>query len=154
MLFRSQQIIWGEADEHDSPNMPYEIIGRFDSSYLIYKSFKNSNYICIYNEDMQVIESHELDFLPSKMLDIDIIKNKQQFTIIWQQQKNGIVSCYGTVMNANMQQVIPVQLLDTTKIGQFADNKIYLTGYSEDKSKLLVYKRYVQRGDIRVMAKV
>ncbi len=150
----AQEIVWGEADEHDNPNISYEIIGRFDSTYLIYKSIRNSNYICVYNEDMQVIETHELEFLPSRMLDIDIIKNKQKITFIWQQEKNGVVSCFGTILNANMQQLVPVKLLDTTKVGQFAENKIYLTGKSEDKSKLLIYKRYVQKGDIRVMAKV
>jgi hypothetical protein len=151
---QTQDIVWGEPDEHDSPRMPFEIIGRFDSSYFIYKSVRNNNYICVYNENMEVIYSHELEFLPSSMLDLDIIRNKKSFTLIWQEQQGGIVSCYGAVLSKDFGIIVAPQLLDTTRVGQFADKKIYLTACSEDKSKWLVYKRYVQKGTIRVMAKV
>ena len=45
-------------------------------------------------------------------------------------------------------------LLDTTSIGYFADNKIYTTSFSEDKSKILIHKRNVKNDELSIASRL
>ena len=149
----SQNITFSELDDHDNPKMAYEIIGRFDHHYLVYKSEKRKHFICIYDESMKWVESKALDIIPDKIIDLDIVKSKDRFHIVWEEQHGCVISCYAATFNPDAALMYQPVLLDTTEISWTSEKKIYTTVYSDDKSKLLIYKRYVKKGDMVWSAK-
>ena len=60
--------------------------------------------------------------------------------MIYQYQKKGVVYCMALKVGSDGNVKGDPQLLDTTNVGFFGDNKIYSTVNSEDKSKIMIFK--------------
>ena len=63
-----QRIVYSEPDRDDSRRMNFDIIGKIGGNFLIYKNIRNSNYICIYNNDMQQVSRIEHSYMPNDRL--------------------------------------------------------------------------------------
>ncbi|MEO9004765.1 MAG: hypothetical protein ABI288_08505 [Ginsengibacter sp.] len=136
----SQQITYSQPESQDSRNLDFEIIGKIHDNFLIYKNIRNSYSICTYDNSMRLIDRVDMRFMPDKILNIDFISYPDFAWLIYQYQKRNIVHSVAVKINADGKLLSDPRDLDTTYINFFADNKIYSTIYSEDKSKIMIYK--------------
>lgn len=147
----AQKITFSEYSKKDSRDIYFEILGKFDSSFLIYKNVRQKHLITRYDNNMKIVENIDLDFVPDRTFNIDFITYSDYCFMIYQYQRNSIVYCKAARLNFKNKQVPEPVELDTTKISMLADNKIYTTIYSEDKQKILVYKRQL-KNDVFTLA--
>ena len=136
----AQQITYSQPESNDIKSLNFEIIGKVDGNFLIYKNLRNNHAISVYDNSMRMIDKTELLFMEDKTLNADFIAYPDYAWIIYQYQKRNIVYCMAVKVNSQGKLMIDPVELDTTSITFFANNKIYSTIYSEDKSKIMIYK--------------
>jgi hypothetical protein len=141
-LVSAQKIVYSEPEREDTRRMNFDIVGKIDGNFLVYKNIRNSNSIVIFNDEMQQVAKVEQDYLPDydRMINVDFFAYSNFFYMIYQYQKRNIVYCIGVKLDGNGKRVSDVMEMDTTRIGFAANNKIYTVLSSEDKSKLIVFK--------------
>jgi len=136
----AQQVTYSDYDKDDSREMNFEIIGKMNGNFLVYKNLRWKHRLFIYDNEMKTRDAIRLDFFPEKTLNVDCVTYPDFFYLIYQYQKNNIVHCMGVKMDANGNKLTDPVELDTTRVPYFDDNKIYSTIYSEDKQKIMVFK--------------
>src|SRR5687767_4512724 len=136
----AQRITYSLPEREDTRTLNFEIVGKIRGNFLIYKNIRTKNAISVYDNDMQLKERVDLDFIPDKTINVDFISYPDHAYIIYQYQKRSILYCMAAKLNGEGKQIgEPVQL-DTTYISVFADNKIYTTIYSEDRQHIMIFK--------------
>ena len=136
----SQQINYSQPESEDIRSLNFDIIGKIGGNFLIYKNIRNNYAISVYDNDMKLKDKVGLDFLPDKTINVDFVSYPNFAYIIYQFQKKNILHCMAAAIDGNGKLLKEPVELDTTHLGFFADNKIYSTINSEDKSKILIYK--------------
>ena len=136
----AQKITYSDFEKDDGRDMNFEIIGKMNGNFLVYKNFRWKHKISIFDNDMNTREIAKLDFLPEKTLNVDFITYPDYFYIIYQYQKRNMIHCMGVKMDGNGRKISEPVELDTTQLTIFSENKIYSTIYSEDKQKIMVFK--------------
>lgn len=139
----TQKIIYSEPDKDDTRRMNFEIAGKVNGSFLIYKNTRvNKHVISVLDNDMKESASAELDFLPTndRMINVDFFPYGDFCYIIYQYQKKNVVYCIAAKIDGMGKKTGDVTELDTTHIGFAANNRIYTVITSEDKSKIMVFK--------------
>ena len=131
----SQQITYSQPESQDTRSLDFEIIGKIQDNFLIYKNVRNNYAICTYDNSMRLIDRVDLRFMPDKILNIDFISFPDFAWIIYQYQKRNIVHCVAVKIHANGTLFSDPKDMDTTYLNFFADHKIYSTIYSEDKDR-------------------
>ncbi len=134
----SQKIIYSQPDKDDAKNLNYEIMGKADGNILVYKNYRDFNFISIYDANMAMIEKVKLDYLPDGILNADFLQYPNQFFMFYQYAKRGITYNMATRLD-NKGKLIgnPVEL-DTADITLEADNKVYSVINSENKQYIMV----------------
>ncbi len=139
---KAQKIVYSDYDKEDSRRMNFEIVGKLNGNFVIYKNVRNKHWITGLDNEMQQVYKTELNYLPTedRMINSDFFAYGDYVYMIYQYQKKSVVYCMASKIDANGKQIgEPVQL-DTTHLGFAADNKIYSVISSEDKSKIGVFK--------------
>jgi hypothetical protein len=136
---RSQQVTYSDYNKDDGRDMSFEIIGKMNGNFLIYKNIRWKHRICIYDDQMHIKETIDLDF-PERTLNVDFVTYPNSFQMVYQYQKKNIVHCMTMRMDANGKKITDPTEIDTTRIPYFDDNKIYSTIFSEDKKRIMVFK--------------
>lgn len=137
----AQEITYSKPESADvERNLVFEILGKMNDHILIYKNIRDKHYMAVYNEQMELIENTNLTFLNDKTLAVDFIVNQDAAWMIYQYQTKNILHCAAVKFNSNGKLLTEPRDIDTTMISYWADNKIYSTIYSDDKSKIMVYK--------------
>ena len=154
LKIQAQKITYSEQQKKDNSNISFEVLGKFGTSYLIYKKITRQHYISQYNQEMKLVDNVHLDFLPERAFNIDFINYPDHFYMIYQYQRNNIVYCAAVNIGADGKKITEPNILDTTNIGFFADNKIYTTTFSEDKKKIFIYKRNVRNDFLTIATKL
>ena len=150
----AQKITFSDYSKLDTRDIYFEILGRFDSNYVVYKNIRQKHVLAKYDKDMHLIGNIPLDFVPDRTFNIDFITYKNYYFMIYQYQKNSIVYCKAMKMDLSGKQLEEPIQLDTTKISVLSDNKIYTTIFSEDKQKILVYKRQLKNETLMLATKL
>jgi len=136
----AQRIVYSEPDRDDSRSTNFEIIGRMNDHFLVYKNYRSSYNISVLDNDMKLVSKEELSFLPDRVVNVELLTYKDFFYVFYQYQKRSIVYFMAAKMDANGKiEGNPMQL-DTTSINFYASNKIYTLLYSEDKQKIVALK--------------
>ena len=136
-----QRIIVSEPDKDDSRRMDFEIIGRMNGNYLIYKNIRNDHFICLYDNEMKMIKKVKHEYLPDdRMINVDFFSYADFFYAIYQYQRRNIIHCAAVKLDGNGQKISDPVELDTTSIGGSTNNKIYTALTSEDKKKIILFK--------------
>ena len=52
----AQRILISEPDRENSRRINFEIIGKMGNNFLIYKSIRSENFVCVYDQDMKQIK--------------------------------------------------------------------------------------------------
>ncbi|MEP6684284.1 MAG: hypothetical protein ABJA35_13540 [Parafilimonas sp.] len=139
-VLHAQKITYSEPDRDDVRSADFDIIGKLNNNYLIYKHVHSSYSVSLYDNDMKLTDKIKMDFLPDKLINSDIIVYKDYFYFIYQYQKRNIVYCTAARIGSDGKISGDPITLDTTAINFFASNKIYNVLYSEDKQRIGVYK--------------
>lgn len=135
----AQKVTYSAIDK-GGKDLNFEIIGKLNGNYLVYKNNKWKNNITIYSHDMKTKDQVNLDFISNKVINADFVVYDNFFYMIYQYQKKNIVYCMGVKMDTNGNKMTDPLIMDTTDVGRFSDNEIYSTLFSEDKHKIMVFK--------------
>ncbi|MFT3933306.1 MAG: hypothetical protein QM726_06795 [Chitinophagaceae bacterium] len=138
---QAPRIVYSEPEKEDSRRTNFEIIGKMNGNFLVYKSNRNDDAICIYDDDMKLKERVKLDFTPDQQLiNVDFVQYPDFFYMIYQFQHRGVVHCVAAKMDANAKRMMEPIELDTTQVGFGSSNKIYTTINSDDKQSIMIFK--------------
>lgn len=140
MALSAQRITYSEPDREDIRQVRFEVIGKIGSQYLVYKNTHSRHFISIYDQDMRLVKNTNLDLLNDRLINIDFIPYRDYAYMVYQYQKKGVVFCMGLKIAGDGSALGEPVTIDTTQVGTFGDDKIYSTVYSEDKSKIMVFK--------------
>lgn len=142
LISSAQRIVYSEPDRDDSRRMNFEIIGKINGNFLIYKSVRNKNWIAILDNDMKQISTVDQTYLPDndRVINVDFFPYPDFVYMIYQYRKKNIIHCAAAKIDGNGKQIGDLVELDTTQVNFGADNRIYTVLTSEDKSKLMVMK--------------
>ena len=136
----SQQITFSQPESNDIRSLNFEIIGKINGNFLVFKNLRNTHAISVYDNSMRLKDKIDLRFMPDKTLNVDFVAYPDFAWLIYQYQRKNILHCMAVKINGDGKLLTDPMELDTTYISFFADNKIYSTIHSEDKSKILIYK--------------
>ena len=135
------RITYTEPEKEDSRRTNFEIIGKMNGNFLVYKSNRNDDAICIYDNEMKLKERVKLEFTPDQQLiNVDFVAYPEFFYMIYQYQRRGIVHCVAAKLDANAKKIIDPIELDTTQVGFASNNKIYTCINSDDRQSIMVFK--------------
>lgn len=135
-----QQITYSEPYKDDGRRTNFEIIGKMNGNYLVFKNNNSNCAISVYDSAMREQQREPLSFMPPHYINIDFVPYADFCYMIYEYQHKGIVHCAAVKLNAQGQKMGEPMDLDTTQISFAANNKIYTTVYSEDKQRIMVFK--------------
>ncbi len=137
---KAQLISYSEPDRDDARDMVFEVMGKMNGTFHIYKSYRDYHFITLLDAQMKQIEKVKLDFLPDRIFNADFLQYPDFYYMFYQYQKRNVVYCMAVKLDSKAKKIgEPIQL-DTTEINFSASNKIYTVLNSEDKQKLMVLK--------------
>jgi hypothetical protein len=140
-ILNAQRIVYSEPEKDDSRRMVFEVIGKIEGNFLIYKNLKSKSWITVYDNDMKEVSKVPLDFVPDdRLISVDFFSYNDFFYAIYQYQRKNVVYCKAVKADGKGKKISEVLELDTTHIGFSANDKIYSVVTSEDKSKFMVFK--------------
>lgn len=150
----AQNIIYSAVHNENARDANFEILGKVGPNILVFKNIGWKNIIQVFDKDMNELSNDRLDFIPDRILQADFVTYPDQFIMVYQYKKNGIVYCDAVLMNAKGEPLGQVSRLDTTRVGMQDGSEIYNTTYSEDKKKILLYKLHEKNNKLHVVTKM
>ncbi|BAV08824.1 hypothetical protein SAMN05421788_101278 [Filimonas lacunae] len=139
-MVQAQKITYSEPDRDDVRNLNFEVIGKMNGHFLVYKGYRDNHSITAYDDNMKVVEKHDLDFIPNRSLNVDFINYKDYSYLFYQYQKKSIVFCMVARLDADGKLVGQPVILDTTEINYSSSKKLYTLINSEDKQRIGILK--------------
>jgi len=138
----AQRIVYSEPGKEDTRRMNFEIAGKVNGNFLIYKNNRGKSWISVLDNEMKDVARAELDYIPSndRLINVDFFPYNDFCYVIYQYQKKNVVYCSAAKLDGLGQKTGDVMELDTTHIGFAANNKIYSVFTSEDKGRIIVFK--------------
>jgi hypothetical protein len=136
----SQEITYSKPESEDVRSLDFDIIGKVSGNFLVYKNVRTKYSVAVYDNSMKLKDKVDLDFMPERIMNVDFVAYPDFAYIIYQFQRKNILHCMAAAIDGNGKTLRKPFEVDTTYISFFADNKIYSTVNSEDKSKIMVYK--------------
>lgn len=140
VIGNAQRITYSEPDKDDVRNLNFEVIGKMNGHFLVYKGYRDNHTITVYDDNMKVKEKHELDFIPNRSLNVDFLSYKDYSYLFYQYQKKSVVFCMAAKLDADGKLVGQPVILDTTDINYSSNKKLYTILNSEDKQQIGVLK--------------
>ena len=138
----AQKIVYSEPEKEDNRRLDFEIVGKINGNFLIYKNIRNRHWISILDNDMKQVAKVDQDYLPDNdnVINVDFFAYSDFFYMIYQYRKRNIIHCVASKIGGDGKKIGELIELDTTQVNFGADSKIYSVISSEDKSKLMVFK--------------
>ena len=141
-IVKAQKIVYSEPDRDDNRRMNFEVIGKIGGNFMVYKSYRNANWISILDNDMKQVARVDQNYLPDndRVVNVDFFPYQDFVYMIYQYRKRNVLYCSAAKIDGLGRQIGSLIELDTTQVNFGADNKIYSVITSEDKSRLMVFK--------------
>jgi hypothetical protein len=138
----SQKLVYSEPEKDDTRRLNFEVVGKINGNFLIYKNIRSKNWIAILDNEMKQVKRVEQDYLPDndRVINVDFFSYPDFAYMIYQYRKKNIIHCIAAKIDGNGNKIGDLIELDTTQVNFGADNKIYSVVISEDKSKIMVFK--------------
>ena len=137
----AQQITYSQPQKGEVTRaLNFEVIGKISNNYLVYKNIRGKSLITAFDDDMKLVNEVELTIMPEKTLNVDFVAMPDFAWLVYQYQQRNTLYCMALKINGEGKLLADPIELDSTNINFFADNKIYSTIKSEDKSKIMIYK--------------
>jgi hypothetical protein len=137
----AQKVSYTDPEKDDYKSTEFEILGKVSGNILVYKSDRGDYAVSVYDNTMQLKERVKLDFLPRKLISVDFVSYADKIYMLYQFQRKDAVYSFCATMNGEGKFNDAPTMVDSTRIGNYTkENKVYSVEFSEDKSKILVYK--------------
>lgn len=137
----AQKVTYTEPEKDDYKSTEFEILGKVSGNILVYKSDRGDYAVSVYDNNMQLKDRVKLDFLPRKLISVDFVSYADKVFMLYQFQRKDAVYSFCATMNGDGKFSDAPVMVDSTRIGFYSkDNKVYSVEFSEDKTKILVYK--------------
>ena len=90
----SQQITYSLPESEDVRSLDFDIIGKINGNFLVYKNIRNKYAIAVYDNRMKLKDKVSLDFMPDRTINVDLLpivillisftsSRKKVFFIVW-----------------------------------------------------------------------
>lgn len=78
----AQKIVYSEPEREDTRRMNFNIVGKIDGNFLVYKNIRSNNSIVVFDDQMQQVAKVDQDYLPSydRMINVDFFAYSNFFT--------------------------------------------------------------------------
>lgn len=147
----AQQITYSEPDREDARAMGFEVIGKMNGKILVYKNYRDLNFISVFDNDMKMVQKQKLTYLPERMLSTDFLIYPDYAYMFYQYQKRNVVYAMAVKLDANGNKIgDPIQL-DTTTNMRSTSAKVYSLMSSDDKQKIMIFKISSQNEKMHVL---
>lgn len=151
----AQNVIYTDFHKEDNKDTPFEILGKVGPNYVVYKFIRGWKHVLqVFDVNMKELSNDRLEYISDKTSNVDFITYADRFNMVYQYQKNSIMYCNAVVIDADGKKLSGPVTLDTTRINFIGNNNIYFTSFSEDKSKILLYKVIVRNSRMTVVTKL
>ncbi|MBO9572321.1 MAG: hypothetical protein J7497_08955 [Chitinophagaceae bacterium] len=143
LLFASasaQRIFYSEPEKDDTRRTNFDIIGKVGGNILIFKNNRNDYTLSAYTNEMKLVNTLNVNPNNDKYINVDFVPYADNVWMIYQYQQKNILYCMAVKIDANGKMLSRPLELDTTRVGNANDNKIYTTVFSEDKEKIMIFK--------------
>ena len=134
------QIVYSEPEREDGRRTNFEIIGKMNGNFLVFKNNNTNNSISVYDSTMRSQKRVQLTFMPERYINIDWVAYPDYCLVFYEYQKKSIVHIAAARLDAQAQLIGQPVELDTTQVGFASSNKIYTVIFSEDKQRIMVFK--------------
>jgi hypothetical protein len=136
----AQSYVMSGIEKTDKDQMQYEVLGKVDGRYWIYKNNQGISTIAQYNDQMQLVQQNDLVFLPKKLNALEFITKSNRVFAFYQFQAATTVYAMVAELDEKGQLVGTPVLVDTAeKIRPGSGTKVFNLIESEDRSKLLYF---------------
>ncbi len=136
----SQVINYTEPDKEDAKDLSFEIIGKLNGQVYVYKNSRDVHSISIFDASMQLLQKEKLDYLPTRILNVDFVAYSDFYYLIYQYQRKNIVYCMAIKLDAEAKKIGGVIPMDSTILNSNSSDKIYTVVNSEDKQRIMIVK--------------
>jgi hypothetical protein len=137
----AQKIVYSDPDREDTRRINFEVIGKINGKYLVYKNMNNHNWIVSYDDNMDQVKKTEQDYMPQdKLINVDFLPYQDFFFMIYQFQRKNVIYCYGVRVNEEGKKITEPVELDSSHISALGNNKVYNIISSEDKKMVMLFK--------------
>ena len=150
----AQEITYSVVHTENSREVSFEILGKVGPNYLVYKNMLSRNIIQVFDKNMKELSNDRLKFMPDRVINVDFITYPDYFVMIYQYKRNAVLYCDAVKVNANGLPLREAVTIDTTRVGMQSGDNIYSTIYSEDKSKILLYKMHEKNDKLNIVTKL
>ncbi len=82
----AQSYVMSGIEKTDKDQMQYEVLGKVDGRYWIYKNNQGISTIAQYNDQMQLVQQNDLVFLPKKLNALEFITKSNRVFAFYQFQ--------------------------------------------------------------------
>lgn len=93
----AQKITYSQPERDDVRSVDFDIVGKINNHYLVYKHVRSSHTISLYDDEMKLIDKVNMDFLPDKLINSEIIPYKDYFYFVYQFQKKKCSNLHGSL---------------------------------------------------------
>jgi len=113
----AQKVTYTDPDKNELKQTEFEIIGKYNGNFLIYKNNKNSLYISVYDGDLKLKENVALTNITERITNSDIIAYPDFSYLFYQYQRKGTVYCMLLKIGPDGKSLTKPIELDTTHVG-------------------------------------
>lgn len=136
----AQSYVMSGIEKTDKDQMQYEVLGKVDGRYWIYKNNEGIATIAQYNDQMQLVQQNDLVFLPKKFNALEFVTKSNRVYAFYQFQVATTVYAMVAELDEKGQLVGAPTMIDTAeKIRPGSGTKVFNLIESEDRSKLLYF---------------
>ena len=136
----AQSYVMSGIEKTDKDQIQYEVLGKVDGRYWIYKNNDGIATIAQYNDQMQLVQQNDLVFLPKKLNAIEFITKSNRVFAFYQFQAATTVYAMVAELDEKGQLVGQPVIVDTAeKIRPGSNTKVFNLIESQDRSKLLFF---------------
>ncbi len=137
---QSPRVVYSEPEKDDTRRTNFEIIGKLGGDILVYKNNRNEHMISVYDNDMKLKKTVNLDQFPEKIINLDYITYPDRILFFYQYQKRRVVYCDQITIGPDGKSIGTPLTLDTTELNYASNNKIYTLINSDDKQRIMLFK--------------
>jgi hypothetical protein len=136
----AQSYVLSGIEKTDKDQMQYEVLGKVDGRYWIYKNNEGIATIAQYDGQMKLVQQNDLSFLPKKLNAIEFVTKSNRVYAFYQFQSATTMYAMVAELDEKAQLIGSPIIVDTAeKIRPGSTTKIFNLIESQDRSKLLLF---------------
>src|ERR1700761_4222100 len=94
-----QQIVYTEPEREDGRRTNFEIIGKIDGNFLVFKNNGSNSAVSIYDNGMHLAQRVPLSFMPERYINVDFVAYPEFCYLIYEYQHKSIIHCMAVKLN-------------------------------------------------------